>query len=713
MKLRLPALFGSRTPQPPPAPRRSRWPVLFGALVLVWCAWWYCREGSQGLLFLAAGAGALAAARPRALPGTARWIIWGGVALTVACLAANVARLVPPESALAETRSIDRLVTVAFALGLASLFFRPSADGVTLVAAGGLPLAMVVLARGENTPGAAVGAAGLIVWVLVALLAAADLAQRLTQARRAEGGAPGAAEAGRRLCILAALVALSFGLRPPVEWAARGVQKLLFGWVLYPDHAQRRTGGDLWLTVPVPADFGQRTRAVLLVGADSLPGYLRERVFIRYPGGRWTASKPETPLRERPALPPAPARGVYALAPGPEPATSLVWRVEVLAPGLLAGFCLPGNAVTLACDGAPPVGDACGSVAAKEQLPERYELAVAPSRILESAYPWPDGLSDPAYLAVPASLSGAVSNWVAACAGLAEAPTLPEAIRRVEAHFAAAFTYRLGLRMKSAPDPLVDFMARKEGSCTLFASAAALMFRSCGVPSRVVEGFVCSGWNPWLERWVARERDGHAWVEVWDRASGRWLVADPTPPDGRPAAMEGAGKIRLALDLLAAGWKRLAGYLRKANFLEVIADAGETLFLFVWQVALSLPGAVVLLGLGAVWWLRRRARRRTLAPSERVRAELACAMERLARRSVPAHLRRRASESWSAWLLRAGPELPPARRRELRGRLAGYQALRYRAALDEEAARVWIAEARKAGRGARAAGADGEPKNSV
>jgi len=104
---------------------RSRWPILLNALFLLWCAWWYCREAGLGLLMVAGGISALAVARSRALPGSARWIVWGGIVLTVVCLAANVERLVPPDDAPDESRALDRVITVVFAFGLTSLFFRP------------------------------------------------------------------------------------------------------------------------------------------------------------------------------------------------------------------------------------------------------------------------------------------------------------------------------------------------------------------------------------------------------------------------------------------------------------------------------------------------------------------------------------------------------------------------------------------------------------
>ena len=42
--------------------RRSRWPVVCGALVLLWCAWGYCRGEGLGLFLVTAGVAAAAAA---------------------------------------------------------------------------------------------------------------------------------------------------------------------------------------------------------------------------------------------------------------------------------------------------------------------------------------------------------------------------------------------------------------------------------------------------------------------------------------------------------------------------------------------------------------------------------------------------------------------------------------------------------------------------
>ena len=115
---------------------RSRWPVFFNALFLLWCAWWYCLDASMCLLVVAGAVAVLAWVRGRALPSTTRWVVWSGVVLTVIFLAANVERIVPPDDALDESRMLDRVVTVVFAFGVTSLFFRPTAQSVTLVVLG-------------------------------------------------------------------------------------------------------------------------------------------------------------------------------------------------------------------------------------------------------------------------------------------------------------------------------------------------------------------------------------------------------------------------------------------------------------------------------------------------------------------------------------------------------------------------------------------------
>jgi transglutaminase-like putative cysteine protease len=76
---------------------------------------------------------------------------------------------------------------------------------------------------------------------------------------------------------------------------------------------------------------------------------------------------------------------------------------------------------------------------------------------------------------------------------------------------------------------LLDFDSPnyRTGYCEQFATSMAVMARTLGIPSRVVMGFSP---GTLLEdgRVVLRDRNAHAWVELWMPTQG-WMRFDPTP----------------------------------------------------------------------------------------------------------------------------------------------------------------------------------------
>lgn len=76
-------------------------------------------------------------------------------------------------------------------------------------------------------------------------------------------------------------------------------------------------------------------------------------------------------------------------------------------------------------------------------------------------------------------------------------------------------------------DPVVYFLTESHrGYCMHFASAAALMLRSIGIPARYVSGFTVES-VPDREAAVP-DRAAHAWVEVWVNGFG-WYPVEATP----------------------------------------------------------------------------------------------------------------------------------------------------------------------------------------
>ncbi len=101
---------------------------------------------------------------------------------------------------------------------------------------------------------------------------------------------------------------------------------------------------------------------------------------------------------------------------------------------------------------------------------------------------------------------------------------------RIEAHLRTEYGYTLELPVRRRTDPLAHFLfTRKEGHCEYFATAMAMMLRSEGIPSRLVNGFAGGLRIPLSGTRLLRSADAHSWVEAYVPGYG-WLEFDPTPP---------------------------------------------------------------------------------------------------------------------------------------------------------------------------------------
>ncbi len=101
--------------------------------------------------------------------------------------------------------------------------------------------------------------------------------------------------------------------------------------------------------------------------------------------------------------------------------------------------------------------------------------------------------------------------------------------------FKKNYSYHLGVEVPERMDPVVYFLKDKPPAhCEYFASAAALLLRLQNIPTRYVTGFYAGEQNSYLDCWMARNRDAHAWVEAWDDQTGEWVIVEATPPSGLP-----------------------------------------------------------------------------------------------------------------------------------------------------------------------------------
>ena len=124
----------------------------------------------------------------------------------------------------------------------------------------------------------------------------------------------------------------------------------------------------------------------------------------------------------------------------------------------------------------------------------------------------------------------------------------------IETYLKTNFGYTLELPSAIQPDPLSNFLfERKKGHCEYFASAMAIMLRTQGIPSRVVNGFRTGEFNDVSSQYVVRASNAHSWVEAFFPGRG-WVSFDPTPA-GSGEMHTGWSRLMLYLDAAASFWR--------------------------------------------------------------------------------------------------------------------------------------------------------------
>ncbi len=125
-----------------------------------------------------------------------------------------------------------------------------------------------------------------------------------------------------------------------------------------------------------------------------------------------------------------------------------------------------------------------------------------------------------------------------------------EAMCRIEAWLTENCTYS---ESPGEPPEGVDFVAHflttREGYCTYYASAMAVMARACGLPSRYATGYGLQREGSGGRFYAARGVTAHAWAEVYFHGVG-WVAFDPLSWDadaGGPAASGATGQLPTSL----------------------------------------------------------------------------------------------------------------------------------------------------------------------
>jgi hypothetical protein len=124
----------------------------------------------------------------------------------------------------------------------------------------------------------------------------------------------------------------------------------------------------------------------------------------------------------------------------------------------------------------------------------------------------------------------------------------------IENNLRTHFGYTLELPRAPVKDTIANFLfERKQGHCEYFASAMAVMLRTLGIPSRVVNGFRSDEFNDLTGNYVIRAKNAHSWVEAYFPGYG-WQTFDPTPA-GASGTPQGWQRLALYIDAMSSFWR--------------------------------------------------------------------------------------------------------------------------------------------------------------
>ncbi len=407
------------------------------------------------------------------------------------------------------------------------------------------------------------------------------------------------------------------------------------------------------------------TEVVLRVWSDR-PRKLRASAAMRFDGRAWHGA-PGT-LRRVPVstwVPPGDLAAWLDELPGrtflvasPESAglvSSPAGRTRILlvlsVPGAIPA---PAGVVAIRVPVQDIVADAAGLLG--PSLPPETYYSLVNGTPEKGDSPGPEALAlpadtDPRLVALAAKLAvGATSD--------------DERLARTLDYLQTELRYSLRPGRFRSRQPVAEFVFDKQrGWCEYFASAAAVLLRLQGVPTRYVKGFQLRARLFRGGHYVVRQADAHAWIEAWLPGRG-WVEADPTPAAGYDAAHGGPGAgwldeawqwLRgLAGRLGAVDWKAVPRVL----WTELVAVAQRAQAKTLLLVAFALAAVAAALRVAQRF---RRARRRAKPTRPRPGDELAHLLAGLDRAWARRGVARPPSRPPLEHLLQLDPDrVPPA-----------------------------------------------------
>jgi hypothetical protein len=156
-----------------------------------------------------------------------------------------------------------------------------------------------------------------------------------------------------------------------------------------------------------------------------------------------------------------------------------------------------------------------------------------------------------------------------------------EIVNQIIMYLHEHYTYTLNLPdNKLKTDPVTFFLnTSKKGHCELFASAAALLLRYKGLPSRYTTGFICIEQHPSGDYFVSRMGNAHAWSETYLRDEKKWILVEATPPDGIVPYETKWGIFNVWIDKIKYSLSKRISEIRRGYFTRAVINFFFDIFL--------------------------------------------------------------------------------------------------------------------------------------
>ena len=366
-----------------------------------------------------------------------------------------------------------------------------------------------------------------------------DVAERRAGAQAAAEPWPAGAVAARLAVVVAAILATGatvFLIVPRGLAAGAGPMAGLGRHAAsgFPDTVRLGPQQSIYLSDRVVMQMRMVSPATgLALGAATTP-YLRGRCFNQYYDSRWSKA----------------GREQMKVMEADEPLLARCARQEIfMVPSLLP--------VAFASYPALLVTSAEATVSRKDGL--EYELRAAPlDRLVqyaamvlhgelsaddlsavEALSPGSPSWRGPAQMPpdVPAKVVELARQWCGDLLELRKGATGEprdrldlEIAGRISERLSAGYDYTLDLTgADPTRDGVEDFLFHlKAGHCEYFASAMTVMCQALGVRARLATGFAGGEYDGESGSYTIRQRDAHAWTEMYTRLTG-WKIFDATP----------------------------------------------------------------------------------------------------------------------------------------------------------------------------------------